>query len=67
LSFIADPSCYRIKPEPREWGGEVKRRYWHTNGTTVEIMIEIEGDVNDMPKMGEKIRVREILDDGGAE
>ena len=67
LAFDSPPESYRIKPEPREWGGKVKGRSWHDNKETAKFSIEIECSKESMPEMGTLFRVREILDDGGAE
>lgn len=51
LDLTADSSCYRVKPEPREFNG------W-TDGTNIFV-----GKINhDIQKDWKPIRVREILD-----
>jgi hypothetical protein len=67
VEFIYRVDQYRIKPEPRKWVGMVTGRSWKANEGPAIISIQFECDVNSMPDVYDKLMIREILDDGGAE
>jgi len=60
-NFLSSPECYRIKPEPREWEGQIVDTNWNLDGIA-EFTFRFRGDIKDLPRIAETIRVREILD-----
>ena len=59
----ARPEWYRIKPEPREWRGEVIARRYDGGGKLAEFTMRIRGSKSDLPRFGEILSLREILDE----
>ena len=61
--FSFPPDQYRIKPEPREWTGIISaRKFYNNKPGEISFAITMEGTEEDLPKFGETIRVREIID-----
>jgi len=61
IAFGNLPGHYRVKPEAREWKGKISDTRWNSDGIA-EFTIIFRGEIDQLPKVGETIRVREIID-----